>query len=217
MEKMKKKIINNEDLGSIGIGALIIFIAMVLVAGIAASVLISTSTSLQTQVMKTGSQTTYSIASGILVEGIEGYNASGDGAITRLVLEIRTRAGSPDCDLRTTIIEISDSENKYVLKYDSSAFTLQNNTESDIFACTFPSSTTTAYGVIVLQDEDGSCTSETPVLNFGDHIALAIGDVFNGLDPRQDVFGYVIPEQGSSGVIAFRTPESFFESVINLQ
>ena len=217
---MEKKIINkikNKDVGAIGIGALIIFIGMILVAGIAASVLISTSTSLQTQVMSTGTETTYSISSGILVEGVEGYNASGDGTITRLAIGIRTRAGSPDCDLRTTIVEISDSENKYVLKYDSSVFTLQNNTDADIFACTFPSSAITTYGVIVLQDEDGSCTSDTPVLNFGDHIVLAIGDVFTGLDPRQDVFGYIIPEQGSSGIIAFRTPESFFEAVINLQ
>ena len=217
MGKKLTRIMRNKDIGSIGIGALIVFIAMVLVAGIAASVLISASTSLQTQVMKTGTQTTYSIASGILVEGVEGYNASGDGSITRLAIEIRARAGSPDCDLRTTIIEISDSNNKYVLKYDSSVFTEKNETDADIFNCTFPSSATTSYGVIVMLDEDGSCNSTTPVINFGDHIALAIGDVFDGLEPRQNVFGYVIPEQGSPGVIGFRTPESYFEAVIDLQ
>lgn len=217
---MGKKISNiskNKDIGAMGIGALIIFIAMVLVAGIAASVLIQTSTTLETQVLRTGSQTTYAIASGILIEGVEGYNASGAGAISKLAFEIRPRAGSPDIDLRTTIIEISDSNNKYVLEYDSSAFTVTSGVDADVFACTFPSSATTKFGVIVLQDEDGSCNQSSPVINFGDHIVLAVNDTFSGLAPRMDVFGYVIPEEGSPGIIAFRTPESYFEAVIELQ
>lgn len=219
---MGKKLINkirNKDIGDMGIGALIIFIAMVLVAGIAASVLIQTSTSLQTQVLSTGTETTYAASSGILVEAVEGYNASGAGNISRLAIELRARAGSPDVDLRTTIVELSNSSYKYILEYDitGTSFTLADDVEADIFACTLPDSETTTYGVIVLQDEDGSCTSDSPVLNFGDHIIIYVGDVFGGLQPRQDVVGFVLPEQGSPGVIDFRTPEAFFDAVIDLQ
>jgi flagellin FlaB len=217
VKKKINNIIKNKDIGDMGIGALIVFIAMVLVAGIAANVLIQTSTSLQTQVLATGTETTYAAASGILVEAVEGYNASGDGAISLLAIELRARAGSPDVDLRTTIIELSDSGNKYILEYDPAAFTLSLDVGADIFGCAFPASNTTQYGVIVLQDEDGSCTSDSPVLNFGDHIILAVGDVFSGLGPRQDVFGYVLPEQGSPGLVDFRTPEAFFDAVIDLQ
>jgi len=44
------------------------------VAGIAASVLISTSTNLEMQALKTGQENIAEVASGIKVESVEGYN-----------------------------------------------------------------------------------------------------------------------------------------------
>jgi len=40
---------------------------------------------------------------------------------------------------------------------------------------------------------------------------------FSGLDPRDDCWGIVIPEEGSPGVINFKCPASFTEKVIELQ
>jgi flagellin FlaB len=218
MGKKLRKLLKKEDFGDMGIGAMIIFIAMVLVAGIAASVLVQTSTSLQMQTLKTGSQTTESIASGILMQSIEGYYDSTAGAITRLALEIRPRAGSPDIDLQTTVIEVSDSNVKYVLRYGGTV-TLLNETDGNNFNSSYyPIGTaTTEFYVIVLQDADGSCTEEYPVGNLGDHMILAIGDLFGGLQPRKIVVGQVVPEEGSPAIIDFRTPESFTDPVMELQ
>jgi flagellin FlaB len=190
---------------------------MVLVAGIAASVLVSTSTTLEMQALRTGQQTTEEVASGIYVEGIEGYNTS--GSITLLAIEIKPRAGSPDIDLSQTVVEISDSEVKYVLEYDSTTFTDSNSTSGNVFTSSFypSSSPTTKFGLIVLQDADDSCTSGNPVINFGDHVVLTIGDAFSGISPRTDVFGQVISEGGAPGIIGFRTPESYTEPVLELQ
>ena len=95
-------------------------------------------------------------------------------------------------------------------------------TNGDIFSCTFPSGTGTGdaiakFGLIVLQDADDSCTSSNPIINFGDHVALAIGDAFSGISPRTDVFGQVISEEGSPGIIGFRTPESYTDAIMELQ
>ena len=81
MRRMKKmkifELLRMKDVGSIGIGAMIVFIAMVLVEGIAASVLIQTSTKLESQAMRTGSETIAEVATGLAVQDISGHVNSG--------------------------------------------------------------------------------------------------------------------------------------------
>ena len=217
-KKLVKRKFEDND-AAIGIGVLIVFIAMVLVAGIAASVLVQTSTTLEMQALKTGAQTVDQVSSGIMVEGIEGYHNEDSGSLTLMALEIKSRAGSPDIDLSETVVEISDSDTKYVLGYDSSTFTASDNVNGDIFDESFypTSNPTTKFGIIVLQDADGSCESANPVINFGDHVVLSVANAFSGIDPRTDMFGQVISEEGAPGVIGFRTPESYTEEVLELQ
>jgi len=218
MEKISKKILEKNDIAAIGIGAMIVFIAMVLVAGIAASVLVQTSSTLEMQALRTGQQTTSEVASGLFIEGIQGSNSN--DVITQLAIEIKPRSGSPDIDLNTTVIEISDSSTKYVLSYDSNNHTTASNVDGNLFTSGFypeSSGATTTFGVIVLQDADGSCIATNPVINFGDHVVLSVGNAFSGISPRTDVFGMVISEEGSPGVIGFRTPESYTETILALQ
>jgi len=211
-------ILKNKDVGSIGIGAMIVFIAMVLVAGIAASVLISTSSRLEMQALKTGKETIAEVGSGVKVEGVEGYNSS--GALTKLAVEVAPRAGSPDIDLGEAIVEISDSTNKFILIYGDSRC-LAADVNGDLFAVSnFGDSTT--FDLIVLQDADSSCGETTPVINFGDHVVVAIDadGIFttnSGITPRSDVFGMVVVEEGSPGIIGFTTPSSYSETVMECQ
>ncbi|HDQ15988.1 MAG TPA: flagellin [Bacteroidetes bacterium] len=212
-EKLKEK-----EIGSIGIGAMIVFIAMVLVAGIAASVLIQTSTTLESQALATGQETTAEVSSGLDVVCIEGYNTS--GSITHLAIIVRPRAGSKDIDLGQTVIEISDSNTKNFLVFDTSAYTAQSGVDGDLFTSSFYTTGATNFSIIVLSDPDGSCSSgSNAVINSGDYVVLGVNTTacFGGLSPRNNVWGLVLPEEGSPGVINFKCPASFTKAVLELQ
>ena len=218
MGKKICRILKEKDVGSIGIGAMIVFIAMVLVAGIAASVLISTSTSLEMQALKTGQESIAEVASGIKIEGVEGYQAS--HLITKMAIEIAPRAGSPDVDLSQAIIEISDSSNKYVLRYGNS-LAAASAVNGDLFGVS-NFGDLDDFDIVVLQDADSSCGQTTPIINFGDHVVLAISPdvIFTsnaGIGPRTDVAGMVIVEEGSPGILGFTTPSSYTDTTMELQ
>ena len=219
--KMGKQILiklKGKDIGSIGIGAMIVFIAMVLVAGIAASVLIQTSTKLESQALLSGRETTAEVSSGLDVVAIEGYNST--GTIDLLGIVVRARAGSSDIDLGETTIQISDSLTKNFFSLDTGCFTLADNVNGEIFNYSFYPTNATQFSIMVLEDADGSCSSGTSaVINSGDYILLGVNSsaAFGGLQERKDVWGSVYPEEGSPGVIYFTTPAAFPDYVLELQ
>ncbi len=228
-------ILKNKDVGAIGIGAMIVFIAMVLVAGIAASVLVQTANKLEIQAMTTGSETTDEVATGVTVTDIMGqkatswnvsYNASGNNqtvwqntTLTNMTISIQPRAGSRDVDLGQAVIEISNSTVKCILTYASAEPDFAASAANGgIFSTTDDGSSTSIFqqganefGIIEIEDADNSCSEASPVINRGDSVSLTVNltALFSGLSERTDVWGMVIPEDGSAGMFSFRTPPSF--------
>ncbi len=203
--------------GAMGIGVMIIFIAMVLVAGIVAYVILSTGSLLEIQSGSTGSQTIKEVSSGLKVSTIQGHNTS--GLIDKMVILITLRAGSPEIDLNGVLIELSDSDQKNVLEY-SSLFWVDGTTGLDnLFDVDAFPSVASEYGVIVLIDDDSSCNQTTPVINRGDSVMLALNttSIFGGIGENVNIIGNVIPVEGAWSIIHFRTPSSFVNPILILQ
>jgi len=98
-----KSYIKNNERGQVGIGTLIVFIALVLVAAIAAGVLINTAGFLQTQAEQTGEESTNQVANNVDVIGQSG--GSNGTQVTNVTLLVQRTAGSDDVDLEEVTIE----------------------------------------------------------------------------------------------------------------
>ncbi len=206
---------------AIGMGAMIVFIAMVLIAGIAASIFIQTANKLEIQSMQSGSDTTEDVSAGLSIVDIDGQkgnrNISGtwyNETIHNVTISVTPRAGSPDIDLSEAVLEISNSSVKCILSYNSGepeyvasvpaggVFSSQDGSTS-IFE-----QATNTFGIIEIEDPDGTCDADAPVINSGDMVMVTVNATacFNGLPSRTDVWGTLIPEQGSQAQFSFRVP-----------
>ena len=234
---MRKLLFNkNGDVGAIGIGAMIVLIAMILVAGVAASVLVTTSNTLQSQALKTGSQTTREVSSGLSVYSVIGQvNVTGNETagytyndIWCLAVTVSPKPGSDKIDLNNTYILISDGTKKALLTYagyNNSSF-WDDDVTGDLFGTTdivWTNLTSEQFGIGVLQDYDGSMSRTNPVLTRGDKAVLYIftndttGVFSDQIPTRTEIFGRVIPEIGAPGVISFTSPKAYVDKIYTLQ
>jgi flagellin FlaB len=99
-------ITNSEERGQVGIGTLIVFIAMVLVAAIAAGVLINTAGFLQTQAEATGQESTDLVSERIDVNSEVGIVGSQNaGTLNEIRLAVTGAPGADQIDLADTTIQ----------------------------------------------------------------------------------------------------------------
>ncbi|RLF82893.1 flagellin [Thermococci archaeon] len=197
--------------GAIGIGTLIVFIAMVLVAAVAAAVLINTSGYLQQRAEATGRQTTQEVSTGIKIDAVTGY-ANDTNNMTLMTIQISLNAGGSRIDLNQTKVYLDNGQKQIVLSYGGAKDTISgevfNTTSSEAWDDDVNG---TQFGILIVQDADNSLDSDIPTLTTGDVALLTINltAVFGGVEPRTPISIKVVPEVGAPGFAKVVTPTAY--------
>ncbi|CCQ37345.1 flagellin [Natronomonas moolapensis 8.8.11] len=97
--------INKQDRGQVGIGTLIVFIALVLVAAIAAGVLINTAGFLQTQAESTGQESTDQVSNNLDIISTTGQVDADNTGIDQVTFILSLAPGSDSINLLDTTLE----------------------------------------------------------------------------------------------------------------
>ena len=101
---------DTDDRGQVGIGTLIVFIAMVLVAAIAAGVLINTAGLLQAQAQQTGEETTAEVSDVVQITeviGTDSQDGDSDGKLDLINASVRLASGSDPVNVSQASYTIS--------------------------------------------------------------------------------------------------------------
>ena len=122
-QPMFERIFDEEERGQVGIGTLIVFIAMVLVAAIAAGVLINTAGFLQTQAEATGEESTSQVSERLQVVSQSGTisdDIGGEDGIDELEFVVSMAPGADNIDLSETSVELigPDGQETFTLEQD---------------------------------------------------------------------------------------------------
>ena len=188
--KANQSILRKDDRAEVGVGTLIVFIAMVLVAAVAAAVLINTTGTLQQRAQSTGKEATQEVSSNLKVLNVYGVRGnSTDANLWDCQLNVELSAGALPMDLTKLIIRYSDGTNTRNYAYSSSA--LAN--------ALGPSTSFNATWV------RGSGTGA--VMQSGDLVQVHFNNC--NLAPRTSVDLSIIPEIGTPVEASFKTPATY--------
>jgi flagellin FlaB len=200
---MSKKFakMRNDKRAEMGVGTMIIFIAMVLVAAVAASVLISTANTVREQAQSTGDQAINNVASGFIVQDVVGtVETNGDDAYTQIInltIYMRLAAGSPNVNMDNVVVSVTTNEASEYLKANAADRT--------------KAVASTNFG---FDKEKNVQQLSAWVLGQGDLAKITITGLTIGYNELVTI--KIAPAYGQMTLITFTTPEQYSSDYITL-
>ncbi len=196
------KIFRVDKKAEMGIGTLIVFIAIVLVAAVAAAVIIDTAGLVQQQAQDTGTRAIADVSTGLKVVNIMGDRWNDTNVLVNrihtLEIKVRLQAGSPPIWFEELIVEITDGSVEQSLQYRhvTTSYRAMANT--------------THFTVEPIRDSDLSWRNYQYVTE-GTLVKIYINASAIGLNliVQKHVIIKLIPKRGSATLETFTTPDAY--------
>ncbi|MFC7075288.1 archaellin/type IV pilin N-terminal domain-containing protein [Haloarcula halophila] len=188
---------SDEDRGQVGIGTLIVFIAMVLVAAIAAGVLINTAGFLQSSAEETGQQSSDQVTNRLEVVNTVGDDINQDDKVIHTVeVTVKKAPGAANIDMGSTIAQWVDTSGSYDLTYGESA-------------------NASYFSISTVQDDDSSITDSQVLNDPSDRATLKFsaqsirgGTNTDGLGEGETATIQLNTQSGGTTTVRLVTPET---------
>ncbi len=185
-----------------GIGTLILFIALILVAAVAAGVLIQTSTSLQNKALATGSDARTKVSTAVMFASMYATNAT-DATVENFFVEFRLAAGSSAINLNDTLAEFTLVNETTNLQH--------NVTNTTLGARCIPPVNRNYFNTVY---QINTTLSRTGVIVPGDTMILCWTTRSISINEPYDF--KIIPRDGSTSLISGTTPGVMTTGVVAL-
>ena len=227
MKSNRRPVLNEDDEADMGVGTMIVFIAMVLVAGVAAGVLINVANDLQQQAQDTANQALANVASGFVIHEVIGDRGSSTNeTITYLMLKVSLQAGSPNIAMNNVIIEIADESTSAAQRFSTTTtYMTEWSAHTEAKSRNLKdSAAATQYTGEELRDPSNTFYTATDtdnpdfVVSQGVLLRLFINASAASvtISPQDSVTITLMPQNGAATLEVFTAPESFTDRYVTL-
>jgi flagellin-like protein len=183
---------NDTERGQVGIGTLIIFIAMVLVAAVAAGVLINTAGLLESTASDTGQDSQAQVSNQLTVVSAVGEVNSGN--VTELNFTVMKSAGSGDIDLANATVQYQSTDKAETLSFSDTA-----GANAFVVYNTDGATELTVSNDLVLSDQD-----ERKVIS----VDLTSGALDDELEEGEEATVTFVDQSGASTIYGVNVPDT---------